>query len=331
MNSKQFFILPLAFVSQFCQAAKTVQSPDGTWNVATVLQDDKPAIALFSAGGSQPETILDRDASYDTRVDVKWSDDSRRVFVLQHFPNGTGIDAAWFDGSKWHRTFEPDSDFAPLMALVDKEGLRGSYRSDTAELGKWISPDTIEVSGTLGYMGKKATYSIPYSYHLQIVLGSYGLNALGYDLGGLKASGYGIGMPEGEGFKTSGSPVPGTEYIFGQQCALTGKLKRSAQGAWVLELGEKIAVESKDASVQSISGISRVVLVGMSQKAAAYLATINGKTIKVSGRLKAPAPATNDEITLELSDEIVHALEQVMHTAKRAGRLTDARAYLGAG
>jgi len=310
MNRELFFILALAFVSQFSRAAKTVQSPDGSWNVATVLQDDKRAIALFRAGGSQPETILDRDASYDTRVDVKWSEDSRRVFVLQHFPNGTGIDAAWFDGSKWHRTFEPDNDFAPLMALVDKEGLKGSYRSDTAELGKWISPDTIEVSGTLGYMGKKAPYSIPYSYHLQIVPGSYGLNALGYDLGGLKASDHGIGMPEGEGFKTSGSPVPGAVYIFGQQCALTGKLKSSAQGAWVLELGEQIAIESKDANVQSISGISRVVLVGISQKAAAYLETIDGKTIKVSGRLEERAPATSDGIVLELSEEIVHALEQ---------------------
>jgi hypothetical protein len=54
-------------------------------------------------------------------------------------------------------------------------------------LRDWIFPDTIQIRGTLRYMGGKRFL---YSYNLQIIPGSYPVNRNGFETGGLKATSF---------------------------------------------------------------------------------------------------------------------------------------------
>jgi hypothetical protein len=298
-----------------CQAAKQVDSPDGAWTLKrtplkTLTGDPTEGIGVFSAAGGEPVTIPVKTLNYVTGVTIHWAPDSRTVALAERFARTALITASWLDGQTWHSTIQEDRDLDPLLAKAEELGSkRRGYKTETAELGNWISADTIEVHGVLGYVGYP---NISYSYHMQIVPGSYPVSGVlsgGYEVGALKYSDYHVEvLPAIEASK----PAPSTQYIFGRPCTLTGQLKRNAQGAWVLQLNETIAVGGNKPSDRDVSRASDVMLVGISPKAAAYLATITGKTIKVSGSLNAPTPASTDVNTLEfvLSDEIVNALEQ---------------------
>jgi hypothetical protein len=318
MNLIYIFLLLLALGHE-CQAAKQVNSPDGAWTLRrmplkTLTADPTEGIGVFPTAGGQAMTIPTKTLNYVTGVTIRWSPDSRTVAVAERFARTALITASWFDGQTWHSTIQEDRDLDPLLTKAEELGSkRRGYKTETAELGNWTSADTIEVHGVLGYIGYP---NIAYSYLMQIVPGSYPVSGVlsgGYEVGALKYSDYNVeAVPAREASK----PAPSTQYIFGQPCALTGQLKRGAQGAWVLQLNEAIAVGSNNRSdravIWAVTGVSDVMLAGISPKAAAYLATITGKTIKVSGTLKAPTPASSDEHTLEfvVSDEIVKALEQ---------------------
>lgn len=159
-------------------------SPDGNWMVETTAQDAKAAI--FNSAG-QAVVILDRDLTGPKQLNAKWSGDSRAVVLLDQAPRGSGIIAAWSDGGKWHATVESDSDVDRAQALAKSQGIEGVVKAEDRTLGDWISHDTIQIRGTLHYLGGK---EFAYTYNLQVVPGSYAVNRGGFETGGLKASNF---------------------------------------------------------------------------------------------------------------------------------------------
>jgi hypothetical protein len=313
--SRIYILLFLLALGHDCQAAKQIDSPNGAWTLKrtplkTLTGDPTEGIGVFPAAGGEPVTIPVKTLNYVTGVTIRWSPDSRTVALAERFARTALITASWLDGQTWHSTIQEDRDLDPLLAKAEELGSkRRGYKTETAEIGSWISADTIEVHGVLGYVGYP---NLSYSYHMRIVPGSYPVSGVlsgGYEVGALKYSDYHVeALPATDPSK----PAPSTQYIFGQPCTLTGQLKRGPQGAWALQLNEVLAVGSNNPGDRNVSGVSEVMLIGMSPKAVAYLATITGKTIKVSGSLKPPTPASGDENVVEfvLSDEIVKALEQ---------------------
>ena len=175
-----------AVLGQQCKGAKLASSPDGNWSVETITQDTKPAVAIFNSRG-HPVVVIDRDTTGSKLVRVKWSPDSKQVVLLDQAPLGSGIVAAWFDGAKWHATVESDSDLSDVEALANSHGINGDVKAEERMLGDWIFPDTIQIRGTLRYMGGKRFL---YSYNLQIIPGSYPVNRSGFETGGLKATSF---------------------------------------------------------------------------------------------------------------------------------------------
>jgi hypothetical protein len=170
-------------LTQCCQAAMLAASPDGNWRVQTTAGD---TVAIFNSGG-QPVITLDRGIKGPKQLNVKWSGDSQAVVLLDQAPLGSGIIAAWSDGAKWHATVELDSDIKQVEALAEARGVSGELKAEQRTLGDWISPDTIQVHGILRYLGGK---EFPYTYTLEVVPGSYGVNRGGFETGGLKASNF---------------------------------------------------------------------------------------------------------------------------------------------
>ena len=313
MKRVLLFVL-LTAVSQFGQAAKQVDSPDRKWTLKavplkTLTGDKTQGIGLFPTGGGEPATIVVKTLEYVTGVTIKWSEDSTKVVVAERYPRSALITAAWLDGGKWHSSIQEDRDVDPLLAKAEELGSkRRGYKTQTAELGKWITPDTIEVHGVLGYLGYP---DISYSYNMQIVPGTYPVSGVlsgGYEVGALKFSDYHVEpVPAAEASRA----VSGSGYVLGQSCTLTGQLTRSPEGTWFLKLKDPISVDSNDPNVQGLSGVSEVRLRELSAKAAAYLLSIVGTSIKVNGSLAVPARSPRGSTTVELvlSDETVKAME----------------------
>jgi len=175
-------LLIVTILSRYCQAAKLADSPDGKWTIQTTTQG---SVAIFNSAGD-PAIAIDRGTTGSERLRAKWSSDSKAVILLDQAPRGSGITAAWFDGAIWHATVEPDSDLGQAEALAHK-GISGYLKAEERTLGDWISADTIQVRGSLRYLGGE---KFSYSYDLQIVPGSYALNRGGFETGGLKASNF---------------------------------------------------------------------------------------------------------------------------------------------
>jgi hypothetical protein len=312
-NMKHILLLILLLVpGRYCQAAKQVDSPDGAWTLKqmplkTLTGDATQGIGVFAtSGGEAAATIPVKTLNCVTGITIRWSPDSRKVAVVERFPRGTLITAAWFDGEKWYSTIQEDRDLDTLLAKAEEIGSKKhGYKTETADLGKWVYSDTIEVNGVLGYLGYR---DVSYSYHIEIVPGSYPVSG-GYEVGALKYSDYHVeSVPAGETSKRAGS----TSCVFGQPCALIGRLERSGQSAWVLKLNEPVAVASNDPNVQGVSGVTEVTLLGISTRGAAYLARIAGRSIKVSGSPKPLTTVPEDANAVEfvLSDDAVKALEE---------------------
>jgi hypothetical protein len=295
-----------------CQAAKQVNSPDGAWTLKrtplkTLTGDPTEGIGVFAVTGAEPVTIPVKTLNYVIGMTIRWSADSRAVALAERFARTALITASWFDGQGWHSTIQEDRALDPLLVKAEELGSkRRGYKTLSADLGTWIAADSIEVHGVLGYVGYP---NISYSYHMQIVPGSYPVSGVlsgGYEVGALKYSEYHVeALPANNASKSASD----TRYVFGQPCVLSGQLSRNAQSTWMLNFIEPISVGSTDLNGKAIKGVTSVTLIGLTSTEAGYLEAIAGKTIKVTGTLK--APAANDPNTMEfvLSDETLKALD----------------------
>ena len=179
------FVFTVAF-SQYCRASGLADSPDGKWSIQTTREKTLPAVALLNSGG-RPQVVIDRDTTGSKRLTAGWSPDSQKVVLLDQAPLGSGITAAWYDGTRWHASVESDSDLEQAQQLARSQGINGQLKAEQRTLGNWISGDTVQIQGTLRYLGGQ---EFSYSYNLQIVPGSYPMNRGGFETGGLKATAF---------------------------------------------------------------------------------------------------------------------------------------------
>jgi hypothetical protein len=292
---------------QYAEAAKQINSPDGGWSIQRIEKDGLPKLAIFAKGSSTPAIILHENLSNVSRVEIKWSADSTKVVTLSHFSRDTLIVAGWFDGAEWHKTVPTDNDTNTLFDLAKRSGSAAPlYRFGTAELGPWLAPDEIKISGTLRDGGYP---TVSYSVDMQIVPGTYAVGFGGFAIGALKFSNYHIEI----GKEVEASQTPGPEkYIVGQTCTLTGQLNQNAQGAWFLRLSVPISVDGAEPGAPAAEAVGEVILLGVTEKGMAYFNTILGKAIKVNGTvtfLESHGPQSAGRVGLMLSTETINTLE----------------------
>ena len=89
--------------------AQKYPSPAQKWFVTT-----GQSVVLAEASGS-PELTIDNNAAAAHLAQVLWSPDSKRVAVVEDYPRGSGVFAAWFDGKTWDKTLQKDEDGAAVI------------------------------------------------------------------------------------------------------------------------------------------------------------------------------------------------------------------------
>jgi hypothetical protein len=154
-------ILAAVLLSNFGWAESTVErkkipAPDGSH-----FLEIGDAIRVVNAGGSNSLTLASNLEGVQ-QVDAKWSSDSRRVVVVIGYARGSGVEAAYVDGSGWHKALQPDTDL-PIDELSRQAGASGRLVAQRCRLGDWLDSRRITVTGELIFSGQK---KVPYEYTL---------------------------------------------------------------------------------------------------------------------------------------------------------------------
>jgi hypothetical protein len=161
MRSSLISVLTTAFISNFAWAEralepKQIPAPDGSYSL-----EISDAVRVVNSGGS-PSLTLASNLEGVQRVDAKWSPDSRRVVVVIGYTRGSGVEAAYLDGSGWHKALQPDTDL-PTDALARQAGVSGRLVSQSCSLADWLDSRRIRVIGELIFSGQKKVH---YGYTL---------------------------------------------------------------------------------------------------------------------------------------------------------------------
>jgi hypothetical protein len=119
-------------------------------------------------------------------VDAKWSPDSHFVVVVISYIRGSGVEAAYMDGSGWHKTLQSDTDL-PIDKLAQQAGAAGRLVAQQCRLGDWLDSRRITVDGELVFSGQK---KVRYGYTLVFTGESGRLDPGGFEEGVIKGVGY---------------------------------------------------------------------------------------------------------------------------------------------
>jgi hypothetical protein len=154
-------VLATALISNFAWAESTLEpkqipAPDGSYSLE--ISDE---VRVVNSGGSASLTLASNLEGVQ-RVDAKWSPDSRRVVVVISYTRGSGVEAAYLDGSGWHKALQPDTDL-PTDELARQAGVSGRLVSQSCRLGDWLDSRQIRVTGELIFSGQK---KVSYGYTL---------------------------------------------------------------------------------------------------------------------------------------------------------------------
>ena len=153
--------------------AEKVLAPNGAY-----VLDIGKAVVIIDPGGAGAVPLI-KSVVGARRVDAKWSSDSRRVVVVVNYDRGSGVFAAWNDGSRWHKTVELDEDL-PVDELARQGGASGRLVAENRKLGEWLSPERIRLTGDLIFSGGKR---LPYAYTLEFGSAVTKIDAGGYEEG----------------------------------------------------------------------------------------------------------------------------------------------------
>src|ERR1700756_5122465 len=161
MSISLISVLTTAFISNLAWAKSTldpkqIPAPDGSYSLE--ISDE---VRVVNSGRS-PSLTLASNLEGVQRIDAKWSPDSRRVVVVISYTRGSGVEAAYLDGSGWHKALQPDTDL-PTDELARQAGVSGRLVSQSCRLGAWLDSRGIRVTGELIFSGQK---KVPYGYTL---------------------------------------------------------------------------------------------------------------------------------------------------------------------
>src|SRR5260370_16290734 len=153
--------------------ARNIPSPDGRFAIRA-----ESAIELLDSAG-KPMLDLNKHTAGDTKVEVAWSADSRRLAIVETSGRGSDIVAAWRDGEVWHKTIEMDADQAGMIQQAQRE-FGGRLVSERRTLGSWISGNAVKVHGEMTFTGGR---KCAFAYTLEFGHGPIHLSRAGYEDG----------------------------------------------------------------------------------------------------------------------------------------------------
>ena len=187
MRTRLISVLVTALITNFGWAEsglepKQIPAPDGAYTLE--ITDE---VRVIDSAGS-PSVTLARNLEGVQRVDAKWSPDSHRVVIVISYTRGSGVEAAYLDGSGWHKALQPDTDL-PTDELARQAGVSSRLVSQSSRLGDWLDSRRIGITGELIFAGQK---KVPYGYTL-VFTGEPGhLDRGGFEEGVIKGSEYHI-------------------------------------------------------------------------------------------------------------------------------------------
>jgi hypothetical protein len=185
----KLFVLVTICVSSLSQA-KDVVSPDGKYAVRA-----EETITLVDVNSGQTLLVLSKSTAEATRVEVAWAPDSRKVAMVEGWPRGSAVFAAWTDTPEqtlldqatssprpdvWHKTLQADADEKAIIHQAEQE-FGGRLVSENRVLAGWLSPDAVRVKGEMHFSsGKRCAYQ----YTLHFLTNAVGhLDKGGYEEG----------------------------------------------------------------------------------------------------------------------------------------------------
>ena len=185
MRTRIIYLLAILLISSICRAdtlvtPERIPAPDGS-SVLVISND----IRLVDSAGSSL-VALARNLEGVQRVDAKWSSDSQLVIVVISYGRGSGVEAVYFAQGSWHKTLQPDADL-PVEELARQAGVSGRLVAQHCDLGDWLDPRRIAVTGDFVFSGQKR---VAYGYTLIFTGGPTHLDRGGFEEGALEGTGY---------------------------------------------------------------------------------------------------------------------------------------------
>jgi hypothetical protein len=185
----KLFVLVTICVSSLSQA-RDVVSPDGKYAVRA-----EATIGLIDVKSGQTLLVLSNNTAGATRAEVAWAPDSRKVAIVEDWPRGSAVFAAWTDTPEqtlldrvtssprpdvWHKTLQADADEKAIIHQAEQE-FGGRIVSENRVFAGWLSPDAIRVKGEMHFSsGKRCAYQ----YTLHFLTNAVGhLDKGGYEEG----------------------------------------------------------------------------------------------------------------------------------------------------
>jgi hypothetical protein len=156
---KTSLVIIIALVVGLAQAKDCV-SPNGRFAVRA-----ESVITLIDVKTGQQLLVLNDNTSFLTRVEIAWSPDSTKVGMVTDARRGSGVYAAWLNGSSWHKTLERDSDLIGVIERAEKE-FGGRLVAENRTFHGWATPDALRVQGTMHLTsGKQCQYQYLLEFH----------------------------------------------------------------------------------------------------------------------------------------------------------------------
>jgi hypothetical protein len=159
---------------------KEIRAPDGSYILET-----GDGVRVADSAGSNLVTLANNLEGVQY-VDAKWSPDSHLAVVVISYLRGSGVEAAYIDGSGWHKALQSDTDL-PIDELARQAGASGRLVAQRCRLGDWLDSRRITVNGELTFSGQK---KVRYAYTL-VFTGEPGhLDPGGFEEGVIKGVSY---------------------------------------------------------------------------------------------------------------------------------------------
>jgi hypothetical protein len=170
---KTTLLITVAICVAAMSDAKDIPSPDGKYAVRA-----EATISLIDVKSGQTLLVLSNDTAGAARVEVAWAPDSRKVAMVEDWPRGSAVFAAWTDTPEqtlldqatssprpdvWHKTLQADADEKAIIHQAEQE-FGGRLVSENRVFAGWLSPDAIRVKGEMHFSsGKRCAYQ--YTLH----------------------------------------------------------------------------------------------------------------------------------------------------------------------
>ena len=159
---------------------KEIRAPDGAYTL-----EISDGVRVVDSAGSSLVTLANNLEGVQY-LEAKWSPDSHLVVVVISYTRGSGVEAAYLDGSGWHKTLQSDADL-PTNELSRQAGISGRLVAQRCRLGNWLDARRIAVIGELIFSGQK---KVPYGYTLVFTDEPTRLDRGGFEEGAIKGVGY---------------------------------------------------------------------------------------------------------------------------------------------